>query len=71
MPAYAVPRFIRIGQKVDVTGTFKFQKSKLKNAGYDVASIDDPLHLLARDAGKAEPLTAELQAKIDAGDVRL
>ncbi len=71
LPAYAVPRFIRIGQKVDVTGTFKFQKTKLKNAGYDVASIDDTLHLLARDADKAELLTAKLQAKIDAGNVRL
>jgi len=71
LPAYAVPRFIRIGQKVDVTGTFKFQKAKLKNAGYDVASIDDPLHLLARDATHSEPLTLELQARVDAGDVRL
>ena len=71
LPTYAVPRFIRIGQKVDVTGTFKFQKSKLKNAAYNVAEVDDPLHLLARDADGVEPITAEVQASIDKGDVRL
>ena len=71
LPTYAVPRFIRIGQKVDVTGTFKFQKSKLKNAAYNVAEVDDPLHVLARDADGVEPITAEVQASIDKGDVRL
>lgn len=71
LPAYAVPRFIRIGQKVDVTGTFKFQKSKLKNAAYNVAEVEDPLHVLARDADGVEPITAEVQAAIDKGDVRL
>ena len=72
LPAYAVPRFIRIGQKVDVTGTFKFQKSKLKNAAYKVDEVDgDALHLLARDADKVVALTAAEQASVDKGDVRL
>ena len=72
LPPYAVPRFIRIGQKVDVTGTFKFQKSKLKNAAYKVAEVDgDALHLLARDADKVVPLTADVQKQVDEGDVRL
>lgn len=71
LPAYAVPRFIRIGQKVDVTGTFKFQKSKLKNAAYKVDEVEDPLYLLARDADGVEPLTGDVQAKVDNGDVRL
>ena len=71
LPAYAVPRFIRIGQKVDVTGTFKFQKSKLKNAAYNVGEVDDPLYLLARDADATVPLTGDVQAQVDKGDVRL
>ena len=72
LPAYAVPRFIRIGQKVEVTGTFKFQKTKLKNASYKVGEVnDDPLYLLARDADGVEPISAELQAKIDNDDMRL
>ena len=54
LPAYAVPRFIRIGQKVDVTGTFKFQKSKLKNAAYKVDEVEDALYLLARDSNKGQ-----------------
>ena len=71
LPPYAVPRFIRIGQKVDVTGTFKFQKSKLKNAAYHVDEVDDELFLLARDAETVEALTADVQSKIDGGDIRL
>jgi fatty-acyl-CoA synthase/citronellyl-CoA synthetase len=71
LPPYAVPRFIRIGQKVDVTGTFKFQKSKLKNSAYKVNEVEDELFLLARDADGVEALTADVQAKIDGGDIRL
>jgi len=71
LPAYAVPRFIRIGAMADVTGTFKFQKSKLKREAYAVGSFEDKLYLLGRDASHTELLTAELQASIDAGDVRL
>ena len=72
LPPYAVPRFIRIGRKVDVTGTFKFQKSKLKNAAYKVSEVDgDALHLLERGVDTVEPLTAEMEAKIDSGDIRL
>ncbi len=71
LPAYAVPRFLRIGQKVDVTGTFKFQKSKLKNAAYSVAEVEDDLYLLARDADGAVPMTADLQGQVDKGDIRL
>ncbi len=72
LPAYAVPRFIRLGQKVDVTGTFKVQKTKLKNAAYHVSEAeDDALYILARDADSVVPLTAEMQADVDKGDVRL
>lgn len=71
LPAYAVPRFIRVGKKVDVTGTFKFQKTKLKNAAYKVDEVDDALFLLARDADGVEAMTAEVQAKVDDGEARL
>lgn len=71
LPSYAVPRFIRIGQKVDVTGTFKFQKTKLKNAAYKIDEVDDPLYVLARDADGVEPINAEVQGKIDNDELRL
>ena len=71
LPSYAVPRFIRIGQKVDVTGTFKFQKTKLKNAAYKIDEMDDPLYVLARDADGVEPINAEVQGKIDNDELRL
>ena len=66
-----MPRFIRIGQKVDVTGTFKFQKSKLKKAAYSVAEVEDDLYLLSRDGDAPEAMTADLQSQVDKGDIRL
>jgi acyl-CoA synthetase (AMP-forming)/AMP-acid ligase II len=71
LPAYAVPRFIRIGAKADVTGTFKFQKAKLKREAYAVGTFEDKLYLLARDAEHVEPLTSAQQKSVDAGDIRL
>ncbi len=35
MPVYAVPLFLRIKEKMETTGTFKYQKSNLKDEGFD------------------------------------
>lgn len=35
MPAYAVPLFLRVKVKMETTGTFKYQKTRLKNEGFD------------------------------------
>lgn len=43
LPPYAVPVFLRIEPSLDVTGTFKHQKTKLRDEGYD---CDVPVHVL-------------------------
>lgn len=35
LPAYAVPVFLRIQQQMETTGTFKYQKNKLKDQAFD------------------------------------
>lgn len=71
LPAYAVPLFIRIRPEQETTGTFKYRKVELKQAGFDPAQIEEPLYVLA-DKGKGyEPLTAELFARISRGEVRV
>ena len=35
LPAYAVPVFLRIQQIVETTGTFKYQKNKLKEQSFN------------------------------------
>ena len=71
LPPYAVPRFLRIGSKVDVTGTFKFQKSVLKREAYNVSELEDDVFVLPASAEQWEAVTPEHKRQIDAGDVRL
>jgi acyl-CoA synthetase (AMP-forming)/AMP-acid ligase II len=69
LPAYAVPLFLRLQPEPETTGTFKYRKVDLKNAGFDPAAIDEPLFLLDGDAYR--PMTAEDHASIIAGQIRL
>lgn len=39
LPAYAVPRFIRVVEELATTGTFKHQKNALRDAGWEPASV--------------------------------
>ena len=41
LPAYAVPLFLRIKVKMDTTGTFKYQKSRLKEQAFDLERVGD------------------------------
>ena len=44
LPAYAVPQYIRVLQRVETTGTFKYQKVQLKKEGVDQSLFNDPLY---------------------------
>jgi acyl-CoA synthetase (AMP-forming)/AMP-acid ligase II len=71
LPAYAVPLFIRLRPEQEVTGTFKFRKVEVKQEGFDPAKVSEPLYALIDAARGYEPLTPELFARIQKGDVRL
>lgn len=43
LPSYACPMFLRIVHGVDLTGTFKLQKTKLRNEGFDIGVVEDQL----------------------------
>ena len=44
MPAYAVPLFLRVKVKMETTGTFKYQKTRLKDEAFDPGKTgDDPI----------------------------
>jgi len=36
LPRYAIPMFIKIGLEIEQTNTFKYQKTSLKNQGYEL-----------------------------------
>jgi acyl-CoA synthetase (AMP-forming)/AMP-acid ligase II len=71
LPKYAVPRFMRVEQVQEVTGTFKHQKAKLKKQGYDLEQIEEPLFYLSPTASTFVPLTPEIVVEIEAGTAKL
>jgi fatty-acyl-CoA synthase len=56
---YAVPIFLRLSPRIDVTGTFKQRKVDLVRDGFDPAAIGDPLYFLDPASGHYERLTAQ------------
>ncbi len=69
LPAWARPRFVRLLQEVQTTGTFKYKKMDLIKEGYDLTQITDPLFISISDSYVA--LTADLITGISSGNVRL
>ena len=69
LPVYARPRFLRLLQHVETTGTFKYKKMDLIKEGFDVSKTDDPLYLLCDDV--FQPLTTAMLDKINSGEIRL
>ncbi len=70
MPAYAAPVFIRLLQAVDVTGTFKYKKTDLKQTAYDPARTSDPLLVRLPGSARYVPLDPLLFDGIQAGSYR-
>ncbi len=69
MPGYAVPLFLRLGQGVAVTETFKQKKNDLMNEGFDPAASADPLYVM--QGGAYVPLDDEVFQKLQSGQIRL
>jgi fatty-acyl-CoA synthase len=70
LPSYAIPLFLRFQTEVEITGTFKYRKVDLVKAGFDPAFIADPMVWMNPETRRYEPLTPEVYATIQRGDVR-
>jgi acyl-CoA synthetase (AMP-forming)/AMP-acid ligase II len=71
LPAYAVPRFLRLVKAYETTATFKVRKVALKQQGFDPGVVSDPLYVLVERARGYEKLTPRLYARIRSGELRL
>lgn len=70
LPSYARPVFLRVEPEIDVTGTFKMVKGKLREEAYDLAKVSDPLYVMKPGSDRYEPLDrafADAVARGDAG----
>jgi acyl-CoA synthetase (AMP-forming)/AMP-acid ligase II len=71
LPSYARPAFIRIQTSIQVTGTFKHQKSVLVEDGFDPSKMGkDLLFLYQQKDGQMIPLTQEIYGKILKGEIK-
>ncbi|KAL2778760.1 long-chain fatty acid transport protein 6 [Daubentonia madagascariensis] len=71
LPAYACPRFLRIQEKMEMTGTFKLQKYQLVEDGFNPLKISDPLYFMDNLEKSYVPLTKELHDQIMLGEIQL
>lgn len=71
LPAYACPRFLRIQEKMETTGTFKPKKFQLVQEGFSPLKISDPLYFMDNLKKTYVPLTKELYDQIMLGEIKL
>ncbi len=70
LPAYAQPIFVRLSQVMDTTGTFKYKKTDLKKAGYDLEQLEDPIWVCLPGDSRYQLLDTGMQGAINAGKYR-
>jgi acyl-CoA synthetase (AMP-forming)/AMP-acid ligase II len=70
LPAYAVPKFLRLNSELECTPTHKIKKVALKNEGFDPDVVSDPVYVLLPEESEYKPLTGEIYAEIQQGKYR-
>ncbi|XP_038222804.1 long-chain fatty acid transport protein 4-like [Zerene cesonia] len=72
LPAYARPIFVRVMDRMDMTGTFKMRKTDLQKEGFDPSLVKtDKLYYLDVKQNKYLPLGPEEYENINTGKIRL
>jgi len=61
---FAVPIFLRFSSEISVTATYKFKKSVLKVAGFDIKNVTDPIYVVLPNEVDYKPLTREIYDNI-------
>jgi fatty-acyl-CoA synthase len=71
LPPYALPAFVRVLPKLDLTATFKIRKVTLREEGFDPSNTrDDPVLYRDDAARRYLPMTPEVFERVSAGKVR-
>lgn len=64
LPQYAIPKYVRFLCELSTTSTFKIRKSVMKQEGFDIKKIDDPIYILLPNSEEYIPLSEEIYEKI-------
>jgi citronellyl-CoA synthetase len=70
LPAYAVPKFVRLNKNLEYTPTHKIKKVALKKEGFDPGRITDALYVLLPEEANYQPLSGEIYQNILDGKYR-
>lgn len=71
LPSYARPRFLRIQDTIEITGTFKHRKVTLVEEGFNPAVIKDALYFLDEKAEMYVPMTEDIYNAVNGGTLKL
>uniref|UniRef100_A0A8C9A146 long-chain-fatty-acid--CoA ligase n=1 Tax=Prolemur simus TaxID=1328070 RepID=A0A8C9A146_PROSS len=71
LPPYARPRFLRIQDTIEITGTFKHRKVTLVEEGFNPTVIKDALYFLDDTAKMYVPMTEDIYNAISANTLKL
>ncbi|KAM5235207.1 long-chain fatty acid transport protein 2 isoform 2-T2 [Ctenodactylus gundi] len=71
LPSYARPRFLRIQDAIEITGTFKHRKVGLMKEGFDPTAIKDALYFLDDTAKAYVPMTEDIFNAINSKALKL
>jgi citronellyl-CoA synthetase len=71
LPGYAVPLFLRVKVKMETTGTFKYQKTRLKEEAFDPGkTAEDPIYAWLPGSDTYVQVTEQVLLDINAGKYR-
>ncbi|XP_066886806.1 long-chain fatty acid transport protein 2 isoform X2 [Kogia breviceps] len=71
LPTYARPRFLRIQDTIEITGTFKHRKVTLMEEGFNPAVIKDALYFLDDKEKMYVPMTEDIYNAINDKTLKL
>ncbi|KAK2491986.1 hypothetical protein MC885_005906 [Smutsia gigantea] len=71
LPGYARPRFLRIQDTIDITGTFKHRKVTLVEEGFNPEIIKDSLYFLDDKTAMYVPMTEDIYNAINNKSLKL
>lgn len=70
LPAYAVPVFLRVQKQVETTGTFKYQKNKLKEQAFNPEKTEEQILVLLPNSNAYCDLNTEIYSNIQSYQYR-
>lgn len=70
LPHFAIPVFLRIKDKIETTGTFKYTKRDLVSEGYNINIVSDPIYWLDIKDGKYNIMNIDNYDNIMSGKLR-